>query len=480
MKKIRNVIAFLVAAVALVFTGGQVSAQTVDSGQGGAATITIQNAQVGKTYKLYKLFDATVGANNAIAYTLPSGKTASDVSEYFDVDTAGNVTAKSTTTQSVVGSDDFKTWAKTFVGGTSATPTASATASENTLSFTGLTYGYYFVESSLGTVLTIDSTTPDVNVIDKNTSAPSTPTGGGKTVTTALDTNVKKSTAAIGDTVNYTVSFSATNYYVSNNVGKKITSYTIVDTPVNLDINSENVAVTVNGTAVTQKTVTKDSATGKLTVVLPWVDATTGDSLYSTPAEVVLTYSATVKPGAATTDSLSGKATNKADITYNYGDNSNTITTNEAEVDTLGFAIRKIDSSNALLSGAEFKVYDAATGGNEIKFVKIAEGYYRLATSDETSSAVDVIPAGAAFVNGLDKGTYYLEEVKAPAGYNKLTERKSVTVEADGARADVVNQKGTELPSTGSFGTKMLYVVGAAAILVASVYMVAKRRVKNL
>lgn len=467
MKKIRNVIAFLVAAVALVFTGGHAFA--ADGG-----SITIQNAQIGEEYTLYKLFDATVGANNAIAYTLPSGKSLDTTGQtYFNVDSAGNVTAKSGLD---VSSPDFQTWAKGF--GTKVGSTVEATS--NTVTFSGLSYGYYFVESSLGAVLTIDSTTPDANVIDKNTSAPSTPTGGGKTVTTALDTNVKKSTAAIGDTVNYTVSFSATNYYVNNNVGKKITSYTIVDTPVNLDINQSSVAVTVNGTAVTQKTVTKDSATGKLTVVLPWVDATTGDSLYATPSEVVLTYSATVKSGAATTDSLSGKATNKADITYNYGDNSNTITTNEAEVDTLGFAIRKIDSSNALLSGAEFKVYDAATGGNEIKFVKIAEGYYRLATSDETSSAVDVIPAGAAFVNGLDKGTYYLEEVKAPAGYNKLTERKFVTVEADGARADVVNQKGTELPSTGSFGTRMLYVVGAAAILVASVYMVAKRRVKNL
>lgn len=466
MKKIRNVIAFLVAAVALVFTGGHALADDTGS-------ITIQNAQIGEEYTLYKLFDATVGANNAIAYTLPSGKTAEDVATYFDVDTAGNVTAKNGLD---VSDTTFQNWAKTF--GTKVGSTVEATS--NTVTFSGLSYGYYFVKSSLGAVLTIDSTTPDANVIDKNTSAPSTPTGGGKTVTTHSDTNVKKSTAAVGDTVNYTVSFNATNYYVSNNVGKKITSYTIVDTPVNLDINQSSVAVTVNGTAVTQKTVTKDAVTGKLTVVLPWVDATTGDSLYATPSEVVLTYSATVKTGTATTDSLSGKATNKADITYNYGDNSNTITTNEAEVDTLGFAIRKIDSSNALLSGAEFKVYDAPTGGNEIKFVKTAEGYYRLATSDEISSAVDVIPAGAAFVNGLDKGTYYLEEVKAPAGYNKLTERKSVTVETDGARADVVNQKGTELPSTGSFGTRMLYVVGAVAILVASVYMVAKRRVKNL
>lgn len=79
MKKIRNVIVFLVAAVALVFTGGHALADDTGS-------ITIQNAQVGETYKLYKLFDATVGSNGAIAYTLPSGKTLDTTGEtYFDV-----------------------------------------------------------------------------------------------------------------------------------------------------------------------------------------------------------------------------------------------------------------------------------------------------------------------------------------------------------------------------------------------------------
>lgn len=467
MKKIRNVMTLLLAALALLFTGSQVFADTT-------GTITVQNAQVGQTYEIYKLFDATVGDNGAIAYTLPTGKSLDTTGQtYFNVDSAGNVTAKSGLN---VSDTAFQTWAKTF--GTKVGSTVEATS--NTVTFDNLSFGYYFIKSSLGATITVDSTNPTANVVDKNTAAPTTPTGGGKTVTTALDTDVKKSTAAIGDTVSYTVKFNATNYVVLNNEGKKITKYTIVDTPVNLDIKQNTVDVTVNGSAVTQKTVSVDATTGKLTVELPWTDTTTGDFLYTTPSEVVLTYSATIKPGAATTDSLSGKATNKADITYNYGENQNTITTNEAEVDTCGIALRKVDSSNTLLSGAEFKVYNAETGGNEIKFVKTAEGYYRLATPEEASSAVDVIPAGAAYLTGLNRGTYYLSEVKAPAGYNKLTERKAATIVNDSATASIVNQKGTELPSTGSFGTKMLYVVGASAILVAFVYMVAKRRVKNL
>lgn len=198
---------------------------------------------------------------------------------------------------------------------------------------------------------------------------------------------------------------------------------------------------------------------------------------------MTVTYDAVVKTGAISSDSLLGKATNKATITYNYGDNSGSIPTNEVEVDTLGIAVRKQNESNGLLSGAQFKLYDAATGGNEIKFVHVSGDYYRRATESEIAagtSIVDTIPAGAPYLVGLDKGTYYLEEVKAPAGYNKLTTRHSVEVTVDGAQAVVVNKAGTELPSTGSFGTKMLYVVGASAILVAFVYMIAKRRVKNL
>ena len=471
MKKIRNVIAFLVAAFALLFTGSQVFADTT-------GTITVQNAEIGKVYKIYKLFDATVGANGEIAYTLPSGKTLDSTGEgYFTVDSARNVTAKNGLD---VSNTTFQDWAKTF--GTQVG--SDVTATSNTVTFDNLPFGYYYIESELGTVITIDSTTPSANVVDKNTGAPTTPTGGGKTVITDADpTGATKSTAAIGDTVHYTIKFNATNYIVISNEGKKITNYTVVDTPSNLTITNGTVHVKVGNTDVTTNTtVTIDPTTSKLTISIPWVDGS-GNPLYTTPSEVTVTYDAVVKTGAISSDSLLGKATNKATITYNYGDNSGSIPTNEVEVDTLGIAVRKQNESNGLLSGAQFKLYDAVTGGNEIKFVHVSGDYYRRATESEIAagtSIVDTIPAGAPYLVGLDKGTYYLEEVKAPAGYNKLTTRQSVEVTGDGAQAVVVNKAGTELPSTGSFGTRMLYVVGAVAILVASVYMVAKRRVKNL
>lgn len=466
MKKIRNVIAFLVAAFALLFTGSQVFADTT-------GTITVQNAQPGQSYKLYKLFDATVGDNGAIAYTLPSGKSLDTTGQtYFDVDSAGNVTAKSTTTQSVVGSDEFKAWAKNFAGD----PVASKSTTGNSLEFSGLSFGYYFIESPLGATITVDSTTPHAYVVDKNSDGPNSAT---------KDANVES--ARIGTTVNYTVKYNATNYVMVGSEGKQITDYTIVDTPTNLAINANSVVVKVKSTVTgDEQTITPQSATvdsnGKLTVVLPWVNTSTGASLYDTPSEVTLTYSATVTAGAIATDSLKGDATNKAVIRYDYGSNHDQIETETVTVNTLGFGIRKTDSvAGTLLQGAEFKIYTSATGGTPVKFVKVGDSkYYRLATADDTNT-VEVIPAGDPYLVGLNDGDeFYIEEVKAPAGYNKLTQREYVKINGEGTTAIIKNSKGTELPSTGSFGTRMIYVVGAAAILVASVYMVAKRRVKNL
>lgn len=466
MKKIRNVMTLLLAALALLFTGSQVFADTT-------GTITVQNAQPGQLYKLYKLFDATVGDNGAIAYTLPSGKTLDTTGQtYFDVDSAGNVTAKSTTTQSVVGSDEFKAWAKNFAGD----PVASKSTTGNSLEFSGLSFGYYFIESPLGATITVDSTTPQAYVVDKNAAGPSNAT---------KDANLES--AKIGDTVNYTVKYDATNYVMVGGEGKQITGYTIVDTPTNLAINADSVVVKVKSTiSNTEQTVIPTTKTvdsnGKLTIVLPWVDSD-NNSIYDTPSEVTITYSATVLPGAAGVTALTGQATNGAKITYAYDGGSNYINTETESVKTYGFTIIKTDGTNTL-TGAEFKVYDSETSTTPLKFVKVSDNplMYRIAVStDAASDCVEVIPAGLTYISGLKDGSnFFLEEIKAPAGYNKLTSRQEVVVNKDKGIASVLNQKGAELPSTGSFGTKMLYVVGASAILVAFVYMVAKRRVKNL
>ena len=475
MNNLKKILTPLLTVLALVFVCGAVSAQTVDSGAGGSATITINNASQGQTYTVYKLFDATVDGNGAISYKIPSGK-AFTGNDFFEVDAKGNVTAKE---NADVSSDAFKTWAASF-----GTQAATAVAADNTVTFTNLAYGYYYVQSSLGATITVDSTNPDATIKDKNTTAPNIPddnNGGGKHILVNGET-VDSTTAKVGDTVNYQIKFEATNYVTTETDSKQITKYTIIDTPTNLSIDQSSVKVLVKGTEAkaTNVSTTFDDA-GKMTIVLTWADES-GKTIYDSPADVVITYNATVTKGAA-----DAAAINSATIGYNTADNPNEDPTpvdpdkptDTTEVKTYQLTVNKTDGSKAL-TGATFKLYDAATDGNEIKVVKVSDGVYRVAEASEEGTEIE---AGSAIIKGLkgDDTKYYLEETKAPNGYNILTERKEVTISSTETNtSNVINKAGAELPSTGSFGTKVFYLVGSILLIGALIFMISKRRMNNM
>lgn len=475
MNNLKKILTPLLTVLALVFVCGAVSAQTVDSGAGGSATITINNASQGQTYTVYKLFDATVDGNGAISYKIPSGK-AFTGNDFFEVDAKGNVTAKE---NADVSSDAFKTWAASF-----GTQAATAVAADNTVTFTNLAYGYYYVQSSLGATITVDSTNPDATIKDKNTTAPNIPddnNGGGKHILVNGET-VDSTTAKVGDTVNYQIKFEATNYVTTETDSKQITKYTIIDTPTNLSIDKSTVVVKVGDQTVTTNVDTQVDDSGKMTIVLTWAD-TAGKTIYNSPSTVVITYNATVTKGAA-----DAAATNSATIGYNTADNPNEDPTpvdpdkptDTTEVKTYQFTLNKVDTSSNQLTGATFKLYDAATDGNEIKVVKVSDGVYRVAEASEEGTEIE---AGSAIIKGLkgDDTKYYLEETKAPNGYNILTERKEVTISSTEINtSNVINKAGAELPSTGSFGTKVFYLVGSILLIGALIFMISKRRMNNM
>ena len=500
MKKLKNLFMTMLAMLVMVLPSSVASAQTVDTQAGGTGTITIRNASQSQTYTVYKLFDATVTADGTgISYKVPTGKTLPADNPYFAVDSKGNITAKP---NADVSTPEFATWAKSF-----GTKVKEAEATENTLVFTNLTFGYYFVTSSLGSVLTVDSTKPNATVIDKNTTNPTIPdlnSGGGKKIVAGDETTSSRTTAKIGDRVPFQFKFNATNFVTekdvitANEVTKQIKSYTITDTPTALTINQDSVVVKVGTKTLVKNQDYKVSFdnTGKMTVVLTWIK---GDksTIYNSPIEVNVTYSAVV-----TKDAKEGQATNKATLGYNsfdptdstdpnHPDNPNPTPTdptpvnpkdpddNSTTVTTHRFTLKNTNEAKDILTGAEFKLYDASTGGAEIKLVKDTDGTYRVAEANEEGV---VIEAGQVVIKGL-KGetTYYLEQTKAPDGYNILEGRQAIKVTSNNAaEAIVINNKGGLLPSTGSIGTTMFYISGAVMLIGAFIFMVSKRRMKNL
>lgn len=201
--------------------------------------------------------------------------------------------------------------------------------------------------------------------------------------------------------------------------------------------------------------------------------------------------------------------TNKAVVEYSNDPATNGTGKSEpsiVDVHTFDFTIYKYylkDQNKTALANAEFELYKANEAGDEadtsakINIVDEENGVYRQATADEakvtgfTSAKIVSDDDGKVLVKGLDAGTYYLRETKAPDGYNKLLSDIKVVIEANydtttgkltkytvtytyngkpitvtntdkstSPEVPVENKTGAQLPSTGSKGALMVTLAG--------------------
>ena len=161
------------------------------------------------------------------------------------------------------------------------------------------------------------------------------------------------------------------------------------------------------------------------------------------------------------------------------------------------------------LDGAEF-VLSRGTGDSK-EYVKLDGNANVIGwTKNQSEATVLKSDANGLFkVIGLDAGTYYLKETKAPAGYNLIqseitvvitatigagndgkTTLTNLEVTADGTAGTgnvnsgivditIANNKGSTLPETGGIGTTIFYTVGGILVLVAVVLLVTKKRMNG-
>ena len=202
--------------------------------------------------------------------------------------------------------------------------------------------------------------------------------------------------------------------------------------------------------------------------------------------------------------------TNKAVVEYSNNPKSDGTGKSEpsiVDVHTFDFTIFKYylkDETQTGLANAEFELYkaneagDAADTNAKINIVDEGNGVYRQATADEakatgfTSAKIVSDAEGKVLVKGLDAGTYYLRETKAPEGFNKLLGDIKVEIKANydpktgkltsysvdytyngptttgteikdtktSPEVAVENKTGAQLPSTGSKGALMVTLAG--------------------
>ena len=496
MKHARKLASLLLALVMVFALAATAFAQDVQ-GTGGNGSITISNAAKGETYTIYKLFDATVNADNSsIAYT---GTIPENLKTYFTADKHGYISANEAAKNGENMSDGLKTalkdWTKTVT-----TATATAESDGSALTFKGLALGYYVVTTSQGEqLISVDSTMKDVTIVDKNSSTP-----------TELSKTANNKDVSIGDTVTYTVSFKTSNYYGAGTEAKEIVSYTIVDTLPDFLNNVTVTSISVNNDAIRDQTGATPQFDSNKKIVIKWYDEVNKQFLYDNGATVTITYTAVVTE-KATIDGAGN--TNKVTVTWTTKDGEPPVPMEKEEtIYTYAIALKKVNDKGQALPGAifEFPFYVHTTPDT-------TDGAYIYAGENAGEGLTNQIttPAdGVIIVKGVKIGSYTITEVTAPGGYNKLaapvtveavktgstTTSKTVYLDENGIETNettnttkvevniakiaatavvVVNKAGTELPSTGGMGTTLFYVLGAVLVVGAGVLLITKKRMSD-
>ena len=396
------------------------------------------------------------------------------------------------------------------------------------------------------------------------------------------DEDKTETVAAIGETVDFKITSS-----VPNCEGFQNYVMTFDDTlSRGLTLDEDSIVVKVGETTLTKDTdysVTvgpHSAAYGEAEVyangatsiqIKMKIKENNGDQKYTFGEPITITYGAELN-GNASIVGFEGKKTSRAYTNsigpnYNgnrvrliYSNNPNSDSTGqtrwiEARVWTYEFQIVKtknlenyywyIDTVND--ARAEFRLYEDEACTREIKLVQgvshadawatnggesnrgsLFSPVYRPMTKEEIEKGTVgvVIKAGHPYVSGLNNGTYYLKETKAPEGYTLMSPNpRKITIsdrsidasflgpynynntdewrdtskthfsyengspDGGGVRRGhyytydystggihVIDEAGSVLPSTGGIGTTIFYVIGAVLVIGAGVLLVTRKR----
>ena len=444
---------------------------------GTTGSITIANPQGDRTYTAYKIFDVTYSGKN-YSYTISDADDVfNTVKTYADKDANGlkleavantaspkkyNVSIDSTKFSAA----SFAQYLKTKEGSLGAGK--AFTDDGNTVKASGLDLGYYFVSGTSCTVCEL-ATAKDIKIHDKN-EAPQIE----KTV------NDEDRTVEVGQKLTYTITGK-----VPSTTGYTEYTYEVTDTMSEGLTFNKDVKVTIGGVDVTNAaTITKYDNS-----FVASVDMKNYQDYIDKP--VVITYTATVNEKAIQSD----KETNTATLKYSNDPadkNSTKESTTEVDVHSFNIVIDKYatDNKDNKLEGAKFVLKN-----NDGKYYKYDAKAVTWVDNKTDATEVSTDDKGAARFDGLQAGTYYLEETAAPAGYNQLTKDITIVLDKDdhatiddaastlGAghslTAGVANSTGTMLPETGGTGTAIFVTLGALAVICAGVFLVTNKRMSK-
>ena len=457
MKAMKKIFAVALALM-LVFSMALTANAETDT-----VNVNIQNAQVGKTYNVYKLLNEHTQTTSGIVYksteawkdfwkqtAITVGESTVDITEYVTLKTEGEnlivIPKANFESKAAIVAQAAAKYAAT----NNIANVGSATGAETTSIELDTGDGYYLMTSSTGNLCALSHIEKDGNLILREKNTPSNLPAVNKTITDEEGTAYN-----VGDTVRFEVVIDCE---------ENATEYILHDVMNGMTLNND-IAVNYNGVANMSwakqaPTETENKCTFEIKVNF--------EGVVKAYDKVVITYSATV-----TEDSVEGMS----NTAYLEGVTSDVVVTKEH------FTLKKTDGNNNVLEGAEFELYYLQASdveGEDSTYVKVPVvyvedgNYYRPAGTGEEGTA---IVAGEVLIKGLvaDKD-YFVKETKAPAGYVPIDGYQPV----NGTVVTVENTLGQELPETGGMGTTMFYALGGLMVAAAVILLVSKKRMSAM
>lgn len=493
MKLIKKIAAIMFAFMMVVSMSCNVKADEGTTATTEKGTITINNAIPEQTYTIYKILDLESYRTNVVEGEEKGNFAYKPSSEWVNFIKAENVKDKYFTFEGEYVSwkekadpAEFAKLALDYAKKNNKANQGSVTASSTPVQFTGLGLGYYLVDSSVGTLCSLDTTKPNVDIKEKN----GVPSVEKEVSNSETGTFKDSNTASIGDTVYFKTTITAQpgaqNYVLHD---KMDAGLTFNESSVKAILNKNEPKENKELTATDYSVVTSDleDSGPKCTFHIEFTPKLC-ESLKADDT-ITVTYSATLNDKA-----VIGSTGNVNETKLNYGDSKETTEskTHTFTYDIPVFKYTMKDNVKTELEHAKFTLSLNEDGANPIKFKESNEKNKYI--KDETGAITEVESPqdGKLTFEGLGAGTYYLTETKQPDGYNKLAKSIKIVIDVNGditvdgklitgvdKLVEVENKTGTVLPSTGGAGTTMIYLIGGALVLGSGVVLATKRRVKN-
>ena len=478
-----------------------------------AYSITINNSAKDHTYEAYQIFTGDLSGT-----TLSNIVWGSGVSEAGQT-ALGDAAAKAETLKTEA---DAKAFAKAVAPYLTTAAGSANTVTDGKYVISGLAAGYYLVKDQDGS-LTGDNdsyTEYIIQVVGNVTATPKSDVPEVQKKVKDINDSTDTTKTDWQDSADYDIGDSIP-FQLKATLADNVSSYTtykvVFHDTLSKGLTYNNDAkvyidgTETNGFAVTA-TVNADGTT--LTVSCDDVKALSAVN----SSAITVEYTAKLNENA-----VLGSAGNPNEVYLEYSNNPNKSETGDNEtgntpkdvaiVFTYKTIINKVDSENAPLTGAAFKLEKLIKGkdGAADTWTTVKEF-----TVDETTTSFTF--------SGLDDGQYKLTETKTPAGYNtidpiyfvieathdetadaptlktlnayltdangtKQTEMKdgesvnidlgTVDLTAGSITTTVVNKSGAQLPETGGIGTTIFYVLGGVLVLAAVVLLVTKKRMSG-